>query len=238
MIVITGATGKIGAATAGGLIDKGVQVKLIGRNAGTLSGLQNPGAEIAVGAMTDANFLTEAFCNATAVLLMLPPDKATTDFGAFQDAVGEAQVKALQNTGVKNVIFISSQGAHDIVHTGTVKGLGRQEIRLNSLPADVNVISLRPAAFMENCMESLRLFNSIATPLRPDIITGLVATRDIADFAVQQLLSLSFKGKTHQDLLGNRDYAQTEIAEIVGRALGKPALQYTQYTYEAYKNHC
>ncbi len=236
MIVITGATGKIGSKTAIHLINKGIKVKVIGRNADALLALKNKGAVIAAGNMNNVDFLSKTFINAKAILLMLPPDKNSQDFGAFQDEIGEAQVQAISNSGLKNVVFISSQGADDILHTGTVKGLGRQEIRLNALPADVNVLSLRPAAFMENCIESLRLFNTIATPLRPEISTALIATDDIAHFAAQQLFRLDFKGKTHQDLLGDRDYTQKEIAEIVGKALSRTAMEYQQYSYEDYKN--
>lgn len=235
MIVITGATGKIGSKTATKLLEKGKRVKIIGRHAESLETLKNLGAEIAVGNMTDVDFLIAAFTNAEAVLLMLPPDKDTLNFGALQDQIGETQVQAILDAGAKNVVFISSQGAHDIIHTGTVKGLGRQEIRLNALPDDVNVLSLRPEAFMENCIESLKLFNTIATPLRPDVSTGQIATDDIANFAADKLLSLNFVGKTHQDLLGDRDYTQTEIAEIVGKAIGREELKYEQYSYEDYK---
>ncbi len=237
MIVITGATGKIGSKVATQLLAKGEIIKVIGRNAEDLETLKTSGAEIAVGQMSDVQFLSTAFTNAKAVLLMLPPDKDTLNFGALQDEIGEAQVQAIINAGVKNVIFISSQGAHNIEHTGTVKGLGRQEIRLNALPDDVSVLSLRPEAFMENCIESLKLFDTIATPLRPDVRTGLIATNDIANFAAEQLLSLNFHGKTHQDLLGDRDYTQTEIAEIVGKAIGRTALKYVQYSYEEYKKY-
>jgi uncharacterized protein YbjT (DUF2867 family) len=235
MIVITGATGKIGSKTAIQLLHKGRKVKVLGRDSKSLETLKNLGAEIAVGEMKNAVFLAEAFTKADAVLLMLPPDKDALDFGASHDAFGEAQVQAIVNAGIKNVVFISSQGAHDTIHTGTVKSLGRQELRLNALAEDVNVLSLRPEAFMENNIESLKLFNTIATPLRPDVSTGQIATDDIANFAAMKLLALDFKGKTHQDLLGDRDYTQTEIADIIGKVLGRTALQYIHYSYQDYK---
>jgi len=235
MIVITGATGKIGSKTATRLLEKGKKVKVVGRNAEALKTLRNAGAEIAEGNMNDIDFLSETFANAEAVLLMIPPDKNALNFEAFQDEIGIAQVQALQNVNVRNVVFISSQGAHDIIHTGTVKGLGRQEIRLNTLPADSNVLSLRPAAFMENCIESLMLFNTIASPLLPGVSMGLIATNDIAGFAAEKLANLNFNGKTYQDLLGDRDYTQTEIAEIVGKAIDRTELKYEQYSYAEYK---
>jgi uncharacterized protein YbjT (DUF2867 family) len=236
MIVITGATGKIGSKIATILIDKGKKIRVVGRSAAALEKLKSQNAEIAVGEMLDIAFLTKAFSEADALFLMLPPDKDTLDFGALQDEIGRMQIEAIKNSGIKNIVFLSSQGAHDIFHTGTVKGLGRQEIRLNELAPEVNVLSLRPEAFMENNIESLKLFNTIASPLRPEISTGLIATDDIAVFAAEKLEKLDFKGKTHQDLLGNREYTQTEAAQIIGKAIGRPELEYVQYSYEDYKN--
>lgn len=237
MIVITGASGNIGLKTAFNLLSKGETIRAIGRNPESLETLKNMGAELAIGDMNNVEFLSTVFGGAKAVLLMIPPDKRTTDFGAFQDDYGETQVQAIKNAGVKNVVFISSQGAHNPTHNmGTVTGLARQEVRLNNLPDDVNVLSLRPEAFMENIIDSLKLFNTVASPLNPDVKTGLIATDDIANFASDRLFALDFKGKSHQDLLGDREYSQTEIAEIIGKYLDKPGLKYKQYSYEDYKN--
>lgn len=234
MIVITGATGKIGSQVASQLAAMGYKVRIMGRDAGSLARLTTVNIESVEGNMNDITFLTTAFKGATAVLLMLPPSREAADFGAFQDEVGLAQVGAVKNAGIKHIVFLSSQGAHDIEHTGTVKGLGRQETRLNALPPEVNVISLRPEAFMENSIDSLRLFQTIASPLRPDVRTGQIATRDIANFAAQRLSKLDFTGKTHQDLLGDREYSQSEIARIAGRAIGRP-LEYLQLSYADYQ---
>lgn len=236
MIVITGATGKIGFKIATILTQKGKKVRVIGRNANSLEKLKALGAEIAKGEMLDVDFLTNALTKADVAFLMLPPDKDTLDFGGLQDEIGKAQIDAVKKSGIKNILFLSSQGAHDILHTGTVKGLGRQEIRLNELPEDINVLSLRPEAFMENNIESLKLFNTIASPLRPEVSTGLIAAEDIAAFAAEKLDKLDFKGKTHQDLLGDRKYTQSEAAQIIGKAIGRPELNYVQYSYEEYKN--
>jgi len=236
MIVITGASGKIGCKVAVHLLDRGETVRVIGRNPESLALLTAKGATPVIGNMNDVDFLSTAFSGAKAVFLMIPPDKHALDFAAFQDEYGAAQVKAIKNSGVKHVVFLSSQGAHNLTHDmGTVTGLARQEERLNALPDDVNVLSLRPEAFMENSIESLRLFNTIASPLDAEVKTGLIATDDIAHFASERLLALDFKGKSYQDLLGDRAYSQTEVAEIIGKVLGRPGLVYEQYSYEDYK---
>jgi uncharacterized protein YbjT (DUF2867 family) len=111
MIVITGATGNIGSKTAAKLLAQGKKVKVIARNSEKLEELKKQGAEVELGDMHDSAFLTKAFKGAEAVFLIVPPNLQAENISKHQDAVGEAQVEAIKNAGVKNVVFISSQGA-------------------------------------------------------------------------------------------------------------------------------
>lgn len=238
MIVITGATGNIGSKTAAALLAKGKKVTAITRQPGKLGRLRDQGAIVAGGDMSDADFLTEAFRGAEAVLLMIPPDLKTTDIAKFQQAAGEAQTAAVINAGVKNIVFISSLGIEASGNGSLVGGLAVQEKRLNALAADVNVICLRPTGFMENLftqMGTIKSLNSIFSPLRADLRTGIIATQDIASVAARRLERLDFQGKTIQNLLGNRDYTQKEMAPIVGKAIGRPGLAYARISFEDYK---
>jgi uncharacterized protein YbjT (DUF2867 family) len=173
------------------------------------------------------------------VLLIIPPNLQAADITAHQDTVGEAQVAAIKNAGVKNVLFISSQGAQDIEHTGIISGLGRQERRLNALPDDVNVLSLRPTSFMENLFNqigTIKAMGIMGSPVKADLTVTNIATADIAAVAAARLASLDFSGKSHQDLLGDRDYTSTEMAAIIGKAIGKENLPYVEFSYEDTKN--
>jgi len=110
MIVITGATGKLGSKIAAELITRGKKVKAIGRRAVKFEALEKQGALIAEGDMLDTNFLTNAFEGAEGVLLIIPPNMQAPDVAAFQQSVGEAQLKAVKNASIKNIVFISSLG--------------------------------------------------------------------------------------------------------------------------------
>jgi uncharacterized protein YbjT (DUF2867 family) len=238
MIVITGATGNVGSKTAAKLLALGKKVKVIARHADKLADLKKQGAETAIGDMSDVNFLSEAFKGAEAVLLMIPPNMQAEDISAFQQKIGEAQIEAIKKSGVKNVVFISSQGAQDIENTGVVAGLGKQERRLNALPEDVNVISLRASYFMENLFNQIGVIKSMGimgTPLKSDLKMGIIATDDIAGVAAEKLANLNFKGKSFQDLLGNKDYTHKEVAGILGKSIGKPELPYVEFPYEENK---
>src|SRR5260370_34877389 len=55
-----------------------------------------------------------------------------------------------------------------------------------------------------------------------------MATRDVGVAAADALAKLQFSGKQTRELLGQRDITYTETARIIGAALGKPNLVYTQ----------
>jgi uncharacterized protein YbjT (DUF2867 family) len=239
MIAIVGATGNIGSKTAEILLSSGKTIRAIARNAEKLSHLKAKGAEIAVGDSGDANFLSEAFTGAEAVLLMIPSRHDAQDIKKYQDQLGIAQVEAIKKAGVKNVLLISSQGGHTEEKTGIVAGLARQEVRLNALPDDVNVLSLRPSFFMENTFNSIGLIKNMninGSSIKPDVKQPMIATQDIAKVAAEKLNNLDFTGKTHLDLLGDRDYTMTEVTKIIGEAIGKPELPYVEFTYADEKN--
>ncbi len=235
MIVVTGATGHIGSKTVAKLLAKGKQVKAIGRNEEKLQDLKKQGAAIENGDLHDAAFLSHAFKGAEAVFLIIPPNLQSDNIGKYQDEVGEAQVTAIKHSGVKNVVFISSQGAQDVENTGIVSGLGRQELRLNKLPEDVNVISLRASYFMENLFNQIGIIKGmgiIGSPVKADLSMGMIATQDIAEVAANKLASLNYTGKSFIDLLGDRHYNHKEVAAIVGKAIDKPELPYVEFPFE------
>ena len=235
MIIITGATGNIGSKTAAKLLAQGKKVKVIARHAEKLEDLKKNGALVEAGDLRDANFLTSAFKGAESALLIIPADLQSKNISEHQDALGKVQIEAIQNSGVKNVIFISSQGAQDIENTGVVAGLGRHELRLNKLPEDVNVLNVRAAYFMENLFNQIGVIKAmgiIGTPIKSDFKMGMIATQDIAEYVANKLARLDFKGKNTLDLLGDRDYDHNEVASIVGKAINKPELGYVEFSYE------
>jgi hypothetical protein len=68
----------------------------------------------------------------------------------------------------------------------------------------------------------------IAGPVRPDLPLPMIATRDIGAVAAEALLKLDFTGKHPRELQGPRDVAYSDVAKIVGAAIGKPDLKYQQ----------
>jgi hypothetical protein len=58
---------------------------------------------------------------------------------------------------------------------------------------------------------------------------AMIATKDIGAAAAEALLKLEFTGKQARELLGQRDLTYQEVASVIGQAIGKPGLGYTQF---------
>ena len=230
MYVITGATGHTGNVVAKNLLSRGEKLRVVGRTAERLKALAAEGAEPFAADLTDAAGVTKAFVGAKAVYVMMPPSLASPDFRAFQDRVTDALAAALNNAGVTHVVTLSSIGADKADRTGPVVGLHYLEQQLNAIDS-LNVLHLRAGYFMENTLAQIGIIQKMGMavgPLRPDLKLPMIATRDIGKAAADELLSLDFRQKQTRELLGQRDISMSEVAQAIGRGVGKPDLRYTQ----------
>ena len=232
MYVVLGASGNTGHIVAKTLLARGQKVRAVGRNASHLQPLAANGAEISIADVTDAAALTKAFQQADAAYVMIPPNPTSNDALAYAERVSDAIAAAAKNTGVRNIVSLSSIGADKPSGTGPVVGLHNFEQKLNRIDA-ANVLHLRAVYFMENTLpqaSAIRAMDCTAGPLRPDLKLPMIATRDIGAAAADALLQLAFRGKQTQELHGQRDLEYTEVTAIIGTAIGKPNLKYVHLT--------
>ena len=229
MIVITGATGNTGKIVAETLLAKGQKVRVIGRSAEKLQPLVGKGAEAFVGSVDDAAAMTRAFTGARAVFALIPPDITSNDYRAVQGRVSDALASAIAAAGVTHAVTLSSVGADKAAKTGPVVGLHLLEEKFNRI-ANLNVLHLRAGYFMENLLAQIGVIRSMgmtAGPLKGDLPVAIIATRDIGAAAAAALDRLDFSGKQTRELLGQRDVTMKQAAEIIGKAIGKPGLSYS-----------
>jgi len=228
------ATGNIGSKLASILLDKGEKVRVVGRSSERLRPLVDQGAEAAVGDVSDSVFLTNTFKGAEAVFALIPPNYTAIDFRAEYNAVGANIVKAIQESGVTHVLFLSSVGADLPEKTGVIKGLRDVEQRLNKLDG-VNILHLRPTYFMENLLANIGMIKNMGMnggDIEGDVKFAMIATKDIALVAADHLIKKEFSGKAAHELLGERDVSMNEVTTIFGEKIGKPDLRYVQFSVE------
>ncbi len=230
-IVICGATGHVGSKIAETLLGAGEPIRVVGRERVRLGPLAGKGAEPFPGDMRDRAFLEKAFAEARGAFVLIPPKLDEPNVRAYQDEVAEALSSALSGARVPRVVVLSSIGAHLPEGNGPIRGLHELEAKLDARVQGA-VAHLRAAFFMENHLFSIPLIRSqgiCGSPIRPDIPIPMVATKDIAGVAVRLLLDEKVAGHLVRYLLGPRDVSMTEVAAILGEAVGNPRLRYVQF---------
>jgi uncharacterized protein YbjT (DUF2867 family) len=230
MYVILGATGNTGKIVAETLLDSGQEVRVVGRSKARLEGFTILGADAFEANLKDSASLTKAFSGAQAVYALVPPDPASADYRAEQDATTNSIASALEATGVEHVVALSSFGADKADKTGPVAGLHVMEERFSLIPK-LNFLFLRAGYFMENLLAQvgiIKSFGMMAGPVRADLALPMIATYDIATAAADALATLDFTGHQARELLGQRDLTYSQMAKIVGAAIGIPNLAYIQ----------
>jgi uncharacterized protein YbjT (DUF2867 family) len=230
MIVITGATGNTGKPAAEALLAKGERVRVIGRRAIHLDPLTQKGAEPFFGNAEDAAMMTKAFEGASAVFLVVPGALQLEDLLAYYERVSGAYATAITNARVPYAVTVSSIGAQHAEGTGPILGLHSMEQKLNRIPG-LNVLHLRPAQFMDNLLRSiapLRSMGILPGPAPESVPMPWIATKDIGHYAAERLAARTFSGSSTQELLGPREYSMNQVTAILGKAIGKPDLEYMQ----------
>ncbi|MNU92569.1 NmrA-like family protein [compost metagenome] len=232
--IITGSLGNISKPMVEKLTAAGHNVTVISSRTELSSEIEQLGAKPAIGSVTDTDFLTQTFKGADAVYLMIPNNFGQENFLDYQKKVSDNYVEALKRSDVKNVVLLSSIGAHLRQGAGPIDGLGYLEDQLEKLAA-VNVKMLRPTYFFYN-------LNGMAGMARQAGIVGsnfggteekiaLTHTRDIANEAVKNLLALDFKGKTVQYIVSD-ERTSGEIAQVLGSAIDRPELLWVTFSDE------
>lgn len=232
--VITGAAGNISGLLAKQLLKAGHEVRVTGRNRDHLKELIACGADTAIGSMEDVAFLNTAFSGADAVYTMFPPNFSTIDYNGFCEKLARNYVESIQSNGISYVVNLSGVGAHLPEGTGPVAGMYLAEEILGAL-TDVNIKHLRPVYLYQNllgCIDMIRGANAMGNNF--NVPTGqfpMSAPADIADAAAAELMALDFAGHSVR-YIASDETGTDEVAAVIGKAIGKPDLQWRQLSDE------
>ncbi|KAA6438054.1 NAD(P)H-binding protein [Dyadobacter flavalbus] len=236
-IVVLGATGTVGSKISEILLSQQHHVTLIARHTDKLEKFRSLGAEIIAGDITNVQLLTDAFKKADSAFVLLPDNVKAENTRAYQRQVTGILIEAIEKSGIRYIVNMSSLGSHMHEGNGIMAGTGEQEVRLNQLN-DVSVLHIRSAYFMENFLRTIGVVKKMgfnATVADGDHAIPMVATADVAQIAAAHLANLDFNGKSVRAVMGPRDYTYREFTGMIGSAIGIPELTYVQLPVEQVK---
>lgn len=235
-IIITGSLGHIGKPLAEELVQKGHTVTVISSKPDRQSAIEMLGATAAIGSLEDVDFLASTFTDADAVFAMIPPNYAEPDQVAYYRRIGSNYARAIKNSGVSHVVHLSSYGAHLAKGTGFILGSYHTESILNEL-SDVAVTHLRPGYFYYNLYSLVDMIKEqgiMGAIYGGDDKLVMVAPSDIAAVAAEEL-STQAAGRNIR-YVASDDRTASEVAHVIGAAIGKPNLQWLTFSQDQVKD--
>ncbi|SDD30957.1 NmrA family NAD(P)-binding protein [Glycomyces harbinensis] len=239
-VLVTGATGKQGGATARALLAAGVPVRALVRDPTTENAraVEALGAELATGDLHDRESVTEAAKGARAVFSVQMPAFSADgiDFDG-EIAQGVNLIEGAKAAGVGQFVHTSVTGAgQHTEHPLWEEGRWAVEASFNAKAAIQDRVRdagfphwtlIKPGFFMDNFLPSMAyLFprgieGGLVGILKPSTHLSLTAVRDIGAAAAAAFAEPErFNGVELE--MASEDLSMTEIAEVLSRALATP----------------
>ena len=216
MILVTGASGKTGQAIVAALARAGAPTRALVRHPSQLAALTSLGAnEVIEADMRRAADLRRAVENVRAVYHICP--NVTPD----EVEIGRGLLAAAKGAHVDHLVL------HSVLHPQAERmphHWNKLRVEEALLESGLDFTILQPAAYMQNLLSGWTLITeagALRNPYPVETRLSLVDLRDVADAAAIVLTERGHTGATYE-LTGTPPFTQTEVAEILSQALGRP----------------
>ncbi|MFC3455628.1 NmrA family NAD(P)-binding protein [Amycolatopsis speibonae] len=236
-VLVTGATGRQGGATARALLAAGVPVRALVRDPAKAKAVEALGAELVVGDLHDLDSVTRAAKGARAVFSVQMPGMSAEGFDfAGEVAQGVNLIEGAKAAGVPQFVHTSVSGAGQHVEApGWAEG--RWASMEPTLGAKASIQDrlreagfprwtlLKPGFFMENFLPDMKFLfprgveGGLVSVIKPSTSLSLAAVDDIGTAAAAAIAEPErFAGVELE--LASDFLTMAEIAEVLSEVLG------------------
>ena len=226
MILITGATGKTGSATAKSLGEKGETFRALIRNEEKKEGLESLGGEVVIGSIENTEVVNQSMQGVKTVLVLLPNSES-------QLALEKQLVDSAKQAGVERIVKMSSiEATPDATSPIPKLHLESEEyIKQSGLAWTM----IKPNFYMQNLLASAGTIKEQGKIFLPmgDGKTGMIDTTDVGKVLAKVLSEDGHESMNHE-ITGPEILSFYEVAEIFSKALGKQ-VDYVDVPMDAYK---
>jgi uncharacterized protein YbjT (DUF2867 family) len=221
VVLVTGATGNQGGATARHLLAAGWRVRALMRDdtARAAAALAAAGAELVRGNLDDRTSVEAAVRGAYGVY-------SVQSANGNEIAQGKTVAAAAKAADVQHLVYSSVGGVESQNRFYLEHGWGaidKWQIEMHIRDLGVPATILRPGGFMEDFISPARFFQdgSLNVPWHDDLVMNLIATDDIGALAALAFAEPHGYLGTAMELAGDRLTAP-RIVDALSRAAGRP----------------
>lgn len=238
MVVITDVTSRVGSLLASELLRTGEKVLGIDEERSRMARLISDGMESATGDISDPVFLSSTFADAGTMFLILPLRADRENYRRYFVDVGDSVIKAVRDSKLRNVIFISSMGADEKEEAGLLSGYGDVEEILDTLELE-NITVVRPGYYMDHLLPKISMIRE--KDLVGDVINGdtplyFTDLKDVAVNLASMYRSNSYFGRSKVEMYSDRMTLRKAV-RIIGESIDIPELPFVQMSDQDYRNH-
>ncbi len=238
MVVITDVASRAGSLLASELLKNGENVLGIDDTRGRMARLISEGMEGVVGDISDPVFLSSTLSDADALFLIVPLRADGNNFRRYFIDVADSAVKALHDSKVKNVFFLSSLGADEKEEAGFLSGYGDVEEILESVSIE-NVILFRPGYYMDHLLPKISMIRS--SDMVGDVIKGdtplyFTDLRDVAQNMASMYKNRTFYGRSKVEMYSDKASLRKAV-RMIGESIGVPELPFIHFSDQDYRNY-
>lgn len=218
-ILVTGATGQQGGATARQLLAKGRRVRALTRKpeGAAAKALAQLGAEVVQGDLEDAASLRRALEGAWGVFAVQNTWEAGVE---REEEQGKRIAELAREAGVQHYVYASVGSAHRKTGVPHFDNKSRVEERVRGLGFPSHTI-IRPVFFMENLLGPWFLNgDKLIMAIQPTTKLQMIAVEDIGKFGALAFERHEALNRAELDIAGDA-VTLPEAARVLGEALGR-----------------
>jgi len=227
MILLTGATGKTGSATATELSNLKVPFRALIRSEEKRDEIEALGGEVIIGSAENRETIDQAMMGIEKLLIILP--NCENQLEMEMQLVDSAKAE-----GVKQIVYMSSVEADEECTSPIPKLHWDTEVYIKD--SGLQWTMIKPNFYMQNFIGSAKTIveqNKFFLPMS-DGKTGMIDTRDVGKVIAKVLSEEGHEGQSYQ-ITGPETLSFYNVAEKFSSVLKREVL-YVDMPMDAYKN--
>jgi uncharacterized protein YbjT (DUF2867 family) len=220
MIVVTGATGKIGSRLVPRLLETEEPVRVVARDASKLPSATRARVDVVEGSLEDPSVIDQALRGARAVFWLVPSPYAAPDVADHYRRLTKTLAAAIRKHGPSHVVAVSS-----IYRDPEHRFGGAVPVTVMDDEIDATGVAYRAllsATHMENLLRQRDAIRqgTFSVPIDPDVALPMVSTDDLGDLAARLVVDPQWTGSERPAALGAEDLSHNDLASIMSESLG------------------